>query len=132
MVGVRELSSSETAYRIVFYYTLTCALVAAIPLAWSWRTPPAALWAPILIMGSCATLGHLFMTRAYALAPAALTGPFMYATVIFAALLGWGFWDEVPDALSLAGAAIVCIAGVLTIRFGGRHTLPASEMPLKQ
>jgi drug/metabolite transporter (DMT)-like permease len=132
MVGVRELSSSETSYRIVFYYTLTCALVSAIPLAWSWRTPTASLWAPILIMGGCATLGHLFMTRAYALAPAALTGPFMYATVIFAALIGWGFWGEVPDALSLAGAVTVCVAGVLTIRFGGRRALPATELPLRQ
>lgn len=130
VVSVRELSSSETAVRIVFYYTLTCAAVSAIPLGWAWRAPSVSLWVPILIMGGCATLAQLFMTRAYALAPAAHTGPFMYATVVFAALIGWGFWGELPDALSLAGAAIVCLAGALAIRLGGPRVPATAELPV--
>jgi len=61
---------------------------------------------------------QLLMTRAYAQAPAAQVGPFVYATVVFAGVLGWALWEEVPDGFSLLGSVLVCLAGVLTIRQG--------------
>jgi drug/metabolite transporter (DMT)-like permease len=132
MVGGRGLSDSEPTFRIVFYYTLVCAVGSAVPLAWTWKTPATHLWLPILTMGTCASVAHLCMTRAYALAPAAQAGPFSYATVVFAALIGWVYWGEVPDVVSAIGVAIVCAAGVLAIRFGGRRSVPPTELPPAQ
>jgi drug/metabolite transporter (DMT)-like permease len=129
MVGIRDLTSSEPPFRIVFYYSLTCTVGSAIPLLWAWQTPAAHLWIPILVIGVCASIGHVLMTRAYGLAPASQVGPFSYTTVIFAGLIGWVFWTEVPDALSLVGAAIVCVAGILTIRFSGSNAAPVAELP---
>ena len=128
MVGVRDLTSSEPPFRIVFYYSLTCTIGSAIPLLWAWQTPAAHMWIPILVIGVCATIGHVMMTRAYGLAPASQVGPFAYTTVIFAGLIGWIFWSEIPDALSVAGAAVVCVAGILTIRFSDSIT-PVTELP---
>jgi drug/metabolite transporter (DMT)-like permease len=64
------------------------------------------------------------MTRAYAHAPAAQVGPFIYAAVPFAAAfdaLLFGLW---PDALSVAGAVLVCAAGILTLRRMSTSTEP--------
>jgi drug/metabolite transporter (DMT)-like permease len=116
MTGARELTRTEPSTRIVFYFTLTCTLASSVPLLWAWNTPPAHLWMPLLGAGVCASAAQLFMVRAYALAPASQSGPFMYATIVFAALLGWMVWGEVPDLLSLVGAVVVCAAGVLMIR----------------
>ncbi len=69
-------------------------------------------------MGLLATLGQIFLTRAYAHAPAARVGPFIYSSVVFAGLLEWALWSSVPDALSLAGMALVAGAGVLALRIG--------------
>ncbi len=55
------------------------------------------------------------LTRAYKFAPAAQVGLFSYTTVVFAGALGWIFWGEVPDPLSLAGAIPVCLAGIWTL-----------------
>lgn len=129
MVGIRDLTSSEPPFRIVFYYSLTCTAASAIPLLWAWQTPPAHLWIPILAMGACASVGHVFMTRAYGLARASQVGPFAYTTVIFATLIGWIFWDEIPDAMSMAGALVVCVAGILTIRFSRADAAPVAELP---
>jgi drug/metabolite transporter (DMT)-like permease len=120
MGGVRGLLNSEPTFRIVFYYSLVSTLVSALPLSWAWRAPPTQLWWALFGIGVCASLAHLLMTRAYTFAPAAQIGPFAYATILFATALGWGVWGEVPDAMAAAGATIVVIAGVLTIRFGGR------------
>ncbi len=124
MVGVRNLSRTEPATRIVFYFSLIAAAVSAVPLAWRWENPPAELWGWLIAMGSLATLAQILMTRAYASAPAAQIGPFVYTIVLFAALLGWSLWGEIPDAYSAAGALLVCAGGVLTIRQAGRLAPP--------
>jgi drug/metabolite transporter (DMT)-like permease len=129
MVGIRRLTRTEPALRVVFYFALTGTLVSAVPLAWSWRTPPPGLWALLVAIGAVASLAQWLMTRAYAQAPAAQVGPFSYATVVFAALAGWALWGEVPDAPSALGALLVVAAGVLTIRQTGRQTAPAAELP---
>lgn len=121
MVSIRRLSHSESTTRIVFYFTAISTVISAVPLAWSWRTPEPGLWAPLISMGVVASAAQLMLTRAYACAPAAQVGPFTYATVVFAALVGWLFWAEIPDVFSVFGALLVALGGVLAIRFAGRY-----------
>jgi drug/metabolite transporter (DMT)-like permease len=65
----------------------------------------------------------MFLTRAYAHAPAAQVGPFIYASVPFAALLDGIVLGGWPDAWSVVGAVLVAGAGILTLR---RSALPAA------
>jgi len=129
MAGIRKLTRTEPATRIVFYCSLFATLGSAVPLLWAWQTPPAELWLLLILIGVVSTAAQILLTRAYAHAPAAKVGPFSYATVVFAALFGWALWSEVPDALSGAGTLLVITAGVLTIRIGGKKTAPVAEMP---
>lgn len=129
MVGIRRLTHTEPAFRIVFYFSLLATLVSAVPLAWSWRTPSIDLWLPLLGIGVLATLAQVLMTRAYAEAPAAAVGPFIYATVVFAALTGWAVWEEGIDLISLVGAIFVCVAGISTIRDSGKRVAPVPDVP---
>jgi drug/metabolite transporter (DMT)-like permease len=129
MAGIRKLTNTEPATRVVFYFSLTSTLVAALPLAWRWQTPAADLWLPLILIGVLSTLAQILMTRAYAHAPAAQVGPFLYAIVVFAGLFGWVLWQEIPDWLSLAGTLLVILAGILAIHLGGRATAPPAELP---
>ncbi|WP_106418505.1 DMT family transporter [Salinicola tamaricis] len=63
---------------------------------------------------------NTWVARAYQVAPSALVGIFDYAYLPFAA--GWGFWffDEVPDAATLAGMAAILSAGGLALTRSGR------------
>lgn len=118
IVTVRSMSDTEPAPRIVFYFGVVSTAVSAVPLLWSWQTPQPELWGPIAATGVFATLGQLLLTRGYALGPASQIGPFTYSAVPFAAGLGWFLWNENPDALSLGGAVLICLAGVLALRYG--------------
>jgi drug/metabolite transporter (DMT)-like permease len=129
MAGIRKLTNTEPATRVVFYFSLTSTLVAALPLAWRWQTPAADLWLPLILIGVLSTFAQILMTRAYAHAPAAQVGPFLYAIVVFAGLFGWVLWQEIPDWLSLAGTLLVILAGILAIHLGGRATAPPAELP---
>jgi drug/metabolite transporter (DMT)-like permease len=115
MVAIRGLARHEPTTRIVFYFGVVCSVASAPALLWGWQTPSARALALLVLVGVLATSGQLLLTRAYALAPAARIGPFTYSTVVFAALFGWLLWDEVPDGLSVVGAALVFAAGVLAI-----------------
>ncbi len=128
-VGVRRLTQTEPTTRIVFYFALIATTVSALPLAHAWVTPAPSLWGILLATGGLATLGQIFLTRAYAEAPAARVGPFIYATVVFAAVLDWLVWGSLPGLLTALGAVLVAGAGVLTLS-RARSPVATESVPL--
>jgi drug/metabolite transporter (DMT)-like permease len=123
-VGIRRLTRTEPVARIVFYFGLVASIVALPPAAFWWKSPSAATWAVLLLMGVFATIGQFTLTRAYLHAPAASVGPFLYAGPVFAGLLDWLLWDRLPDALFVVGAAVVILAATLALRIRGTPREP--------
>ena len=115
-VCIRDLSKTEPPERIVFYFGAFATLGSAIPLLWNWQTPDLTQWGLLMGIGLMATMAQVLVTRGIAQAPAGQLGPFSYATVVFAAVIGWVAWGEMLDGISLVGAMLVCIAGVLVLR----------------
>lgn len=107
MVGIRRMSDTEPAPRIVFYFSALSTLVAAVPAAFAWQTPDGPLLGLLLGVGVFATAGQLSLTHAYGLAPAARIGAFTYSSVVFGGLIAWAIWGDVPDPASIAGMALV-------------------------
>jgi drug/metabolite transporter (DMT)-like permease len=60
-----------------------------------------------------------------ACAPAARLGPFTFFSVVFGAVLGWLFWDEVLGWATLAGTLLVLTSALLVGR--GRRPVAASR-----
>lgn len=116
-VGIRRLTQTEPVTRIVFYFGSISTAVSAVPLLGTWRAPGASDWAVLLTLGALATAAQLALTRAYSHAPAAQVGPFIYMTVAFTTVLEGALWSVWPDAVSVAGAVLVCTAGILTLRW---------------
>ena len=52
------------------------------------------------------------MTHAFRLAPIAIVAPFDYLAVVFAMVLGYAVWGDLPDAWILGGAAVVIMSGL--------------------
>jgi drug/metabolite transporter (DMT)-like permease len=126
MVSLRSMAPSEPPVRAVVYFSAVGTVVSAVPLVWSWETPAPMTLLIMAAAGIFATLGQILLTTGYLLAPAARVGPYTYSTVIFATLIGWVFWYEVPDRMSTAGALLVCLAGILAV---ARAKAPQIEYP---
>ena len=116
IVTIRRMSDSESPGRIVFYYTLLSTVISAVPLFWAWEMPTNNTLIILVFVGLVAMAGQFLMTKGYSLAPAAQVGPFIYATVVFATIFGWIFWDESLDLFTLIGATLVCVAGIVATR----------------
>ncbi|WP_137819217.1 DMT family transporter [Pseudomonas sp. 2FG] len=114
-VSIREMSDTEPAFRIVFYFSLFSALISALPLTWSWQPlQPHDLWL-LLIIGLLATTSQIIMSKAYGLAPPGLIGPFAYLAIVFAGIIAWLRWGETPDLTSLLGASLIFTASLLAL-----------------
>lgn len=114
-VSIREMSDSEPAFRIVFYFSLFSALISAVPLTWAWQPLSQHQLGLLLAIGLLATVSQIVMSKAYGLAPPGLIGPFAYLAIVFGGLIAWLRWDEMPDLFSLAGAALIFAASLLSI-----------------
>lgn len=69
-------------------------------------------WLFMILTGLAAAGGQLAITKAYTLAPAKEISVYDYSIVIFSAILGFVFLDQIPDMLSLVGYAIIIGAAV--------------------
>lgn len=114
-VSIREMSDSEPAFRIVFYFSLFSALISAVPLTWAWQPLDSHQLGLLLVIGLLATLSQIVMSKAYGLAPPGLIGPFAYLAIVFAGVIAWLRWGETPDLSSLLGATLIVASSLLSI-----------------
>ncbi len=114
-VLTRLLAATEQPVPTLFYTTLVGTVATSLILPAVWIPPTAAVWAVMAAMGLVGMLGHLALFHAFTLAPASLLSPFIYTQIIWAILLGyWGFGD-VPDGFTLLGSAIVVVSGIFLL-----------------
>jgi drug/metabolite transporter (DMT)-like permease len=114
-VFVRKLVMTEKTPAIVFYFSVTSTTLSLITLPFGWVWPTAAQAALLIGAGLLGGLGQILLTSSYREADASLVAPFDYASMIFALLIGYFVFAEVPTATMLAGAGVVILAGVLII-----------------
>ena len=115
LLGSRLARLDEPATTQLYTTWLPLLLTAPLlPLFWqsvtSWQ-----LWAAVLVMGGCSGVGHLLLLQAYRVATPATISPFLYSQIGFAMAMGWLFFGQVPDQLSLIGMAGVVLCGISSI-----------------
>ena len=87
-------------------------LTLVVPFFWQWPLG----WGDLLLMvgtGTFGALGHLLLVRAYTVASASTLAPFSYAHAACSLVTGLIFFGAFPDALSLAGMALIVTTGVV-------------------
>ena len=115
-VTIRRMSGSEPTSRIVFYFGLIGLIVSTIPLLWFWQNPTTKEWIILLLLGAFGTVGQLFLTKSYILAPASRIAPFTYSSILFAVIIGWVFWGELVTLITISGALLIIFAGIMILR----------------
>jgi drug/metabolite transporter (DMT)-like permease len=115
VIQTRRLTDSETTSSIVFYFSLICAIAGACTLPFAWHQPTFTELAALIGIGLLGGLSHIFLTESYRYAAASVVAPFDYTAMLWAFLLGYTFFDELPNVYICVGSAIVCAAGLFVI-----------------
>jgi drug/metabolite transporter (DMT)-like permease len=112
MVQIRQIAVTEKGSTIVFYFTLAGTVVGLAGSLFHWVTPDPKTLAVLIVGGLVGGVGQLFLTEAIRVAPVGVVAPFDYSQLIWATILGYLIWGELPHAATLAGAAVVAASGI--------------------
>lgn len=111
-LSVRQLSRSETTAAITCYMHVFAALILAVTLPFAWVTPTWAAGLVMVAIGLLGGTGQYLSTQSLSWAPAAAIAPFSYTQIIWAVILGYVIWGDLPDLTLAIGIALVIASGV--------------------
>ena len=113
LVATRGLRGAPN---IVLVGTQVAALLAlSAASAPGWLRPGAGEAGLMLLIGVVSMGGYICVNRGLQLAPASVVAPFQYASIVWAMLLGWLVFGDVPGPATFAGAAVIVGAGLFIV-----------------
>ncbi|MEM7195197.1 MAG: DMT family transporter [Pseudomonadota bacterium] len=121
VVAVRKLSQTESTATLLVYQSTFVGLLSGVPLLRYWVTPSFADTLFLLAIGLIAAAGQWAGIRALRAGEASVVGGMQYSQLIFAALLGFVLFDEVPDRNTLIGSGIIILSAVYLLYRESRH-----------
>ncbi len=114
-IHIRKLVQTEHTAAIVFYFSATASLLSLATLPFGWVMPRADTLGLLILAGLIGGIAQILITSSYRFAPASMLAPYDYASMIFAILLGYFWFGELPTAVMLIGAALVVAGNILVI-----------------
>ena len=115
VVQTRRLTDTETTSSIVLYFSLFCSVGGLLTLPFGWIVPTAPQLAARVALGMIGGISHILLTESYRYAPASLLAPLDYTALIWAFIIGYWAFGEVPTATAFIGTPIVAGAGLFVI-----------------
>lgn len=113
----RHLSAAAEKTETTLAWTLAIGLAASLPLAIvEWVPVSATAWALALCLTLVFAGAQLLLVRAYDHASANVLAPFSYMQIIAATVFGIIAFADIPDYWTLAGIALIIIAGLYVMR----------------
>ncbi|GAU79530.1 DMT family transporter [Fusibacter sp. 3D3] len=111
-----KLKNYEHPSTVVFFFSFFSSVVMLIPmlLNFKWVTGEEFLY--LLLMGLGGLGGQVFLTMAYHYAKASDVSIYLYANIIFSAMLAFVIWGALPDTWSLMGIVIIIVASYLNYK----------------
>jgi drug/metabolite transporter (DMT)-like permease len=113
---VRSLSRTESANAIVVYMVLFLAPISLPAAIWVWVWPSWTDLGLMVVLGGLGTMGHLAVTRAYAMAEATAVLPYDYLRLPITAAAGYLIFSELLDQWTVIGAAVIAISSIYIAR----------------
>tara|TARA_A100001011_G_C14293329_1_gene837230 strand:+ start:770 stop:1720 length:951 start_codon:yes stop_codon:yes gene_type:complete len=97
-----------------------------------WFTNPFYAWPYIISMGLISVLAFYFILNAYSIASPSVVSLFEYSLIIWAILIGYMLFNNIPTIRTLFGATIIIIAGIyIYLREKTNDQLIVSNNPIR-
>ena len=120
-ISTRFLSRTDSTMTTLFYSASTGAVIMTIAVPFYWVTPSIFEMALMVAIGLFATFGHYCLIRAFEDASPAIVSPFQYTNLLWATLLGYILFSDLPDMWTITGALIIASSGLYIFHREHRH-----------
>jgi drug/metabolite transporter (DMT)-like permease len=115
VIQIRRMSVTESAVTIVVYFSSISALVALATIPFGWIVPSPMEAALLVATGILGGFAQVTLTESVRHADASLLAPFDYLALLWALVLGFLVFGNLPTVTMLAGSAIVVATGLFVI-----------------
>jgi drug/metabolite transporter (DMT)-like permease len=114
-LATRQFSGALPSVTIAIYTAVAVTLMGVAGLTIEdWDPVPLVAFAMLAGAATMLIMGYLFIVMAMRVGDVAIVAPFRYSALIWAILIGWLVFGEIPKGLTLLGAAIVVATGLYT------------------
>jgi len=108
----KALTRYETTGTILVWQSISVAAL-SLPLAlWGWQPLSAWQWAGFMLSGLLGSAGHYCLTRSFTRADISATQSVKFLDLVWAALLGFVLFADLPSSTTLLGGGLICAATV--------------------
>ena len=120
MIMIRKLTATESNVIMMTYPALGIVLVTSAPTFIFWTQPTNHELFLLILMSFLGIIGQWSMIQAFRLGEATAIASAGYTRIIFATIIGYSFFAELPDTMSIVGILIIVGSNLLLIFKEGR------------
>ena len=115
VLQVRRLTATERTGAIVFYFFILASGISLLTLPFGWLLPDRYDLLLFVAVGTLGGVGQILVTESYRHADTSIIAPFEYTSMIWALLVGWVVFGDLPGAAVMVGGFIVAASGLLIV-----------------
>ena len=108
---VRKVAEDSAATSLL-YMAFIGAIVMTCLAPFFWRTPDTTGWLLLVALGLVGSLGHYILIKAFQFAPASTLQPFHYIVLLWATVVGYTVFGDLPDLWTILGAIVIAGSGL--------------------
>ncbi|MBL4757963.1 MAG: DMT family transporter [Rhizobiales bacterium] len=116
MIATRRAARQSDPIKTLAFQCLVGAIILTPQALWAWSAPLWEHWYLFLGMGIFSALSHLLSIAAFRYVEASTLAPLVYVELVATAIVGYWFFNELPDAVTWIGAAVIVAGGLMLIQ----------------
>ena len=116
IIITKKISKNDSAITILAYQSIFMSLLSFFIVLFFWEMPSLKTFTYLILAAICGTVLHLTLNHAFKLVDVSMTQPYSFLNLVFASIIGYFVFDEMPDLYTWIGALII-FTGVLIISY---------------
>jgi drug/metabolite transporter (DMT)-like permease len=116
IIITKKISKDDSAITILAYQSIFMSLLSFFIVIFFWEMPNLKTFIYLVLAAMCGTVLHLTLNHAFKLVDVSMTQPYSFLNLVFASIIGYFVFDEIPDFYTWIGALII-FTGVLIISY---------------
>ena len=129
-VAVRGMTKTESANTLLMWQMTTMAVCHTFLLLFGFKWPSAIGAAMFVGSGVANAVAQYLWTRALHLAPTTAVSPFYYFLLVWALVIGYAVWGDVPTMGLLIGSGIVVASGLFLLWHEAQGRVKGQPSPI--
>ena len=116
IIITKKISKDDSAITILAYQSIFMSILSFFIVLFFWEMPSLKTLIYLILAALCGTVLHLTLNHAFKLVDVSMTQPYSFLNLVFASIIGYFVFDEIPDLYTWIGALII-FTGVLIISY---------------